>query len=105
MDPGNWSAFFGFGANIVVNMLTLTALLAAVAVFVIDHEFLTASAFALSAAAFACFGFMHGPAVGTGNGLGVTPGMAVAYLIAAGFLFMLSRNPELMAARREVLAE
>ena len=25
--PGDWSAFFGFGTNILVNLLTLTALL------------------------------------------------------------------------------
>src|SRR5438067_11589772 len=25
--PGDWNAFFGFGTNILVNMLTLTALL------------------------------------------------------------------------------
>src|SRR5689334_21122480 len=26
-SPGDWNAFFGFGTNILVNMLTLTALL------------------------------------------------------------------------------
>ena len=25
--PGDWNAFFGFGTNILVNLLTLTALL------------------------------------------------------------------------------
>jgi adenine/guanine/hypoxanthine permease len=33
------------------------------------------------------FGFMHGEAVGIGGGLGVTPGVALAYaVVAAGFL-------------------
>jgi len=35
---------------------------------------------------------MHGPAVGIGNGLGVSPGLALAYLIVAGFLFALSKD-------------
>ena len=26
-SPGDWNAFFGFGTNILVNMLTLTALM------------------------------------------------------------------------------
>ena len=26
-SPGDWNAFFGFGTNILVNMLTMTALL------------------------------------------------------------------------------
>ena len=26
-SPGDWNAFFGFGTNILVNMLTLTILL------------------------------------------------------------------------------
>jgi adenine/guanine/hypoxanthine permease len=33
------------------------------------------------------FGFMHGEAVGIGGGLGVTPGVALAYaVVAVGFL-------------------
>jgi adenine/guanine/hypoxanthine permease len=32
------------------------------------------------------FGFMHGPAVGTGGGLGVTPAVALAYAVMALFL-------------------
>jgi len=32
------------------------------------------------------FGFMHGEAVGIGGGMGVTPGVALAYaVVAAGF--------------------
>jgi adenine/guanine/hypoxanthine permease len=33
------------------------------------------------------FGFMHGESVGIGGGLGVTPGVALAYaVVAVGFL-------------------
>ncbi|MGL4440335.1 MAG: regulator, partial [Bosea sp. (in: a-proteobacteria)] len=44
--------------------------LAAMAVFVIERDFVRASAFAAAGAALTFFGFMHGPAVG----IGVTPG-------------------------------
>jgi AGZA family xanthine/uracil permease-like MFS transporter len=41
------------------------------------------------------FGFMHGPAVGLGNhGLGVTPGVALAYLVIAVFLLGLAMTRE-----------
>ncbi|CAN5185851.1 hypothetical protein BH10PSE11_BH10PSE11_07590 [soil metagenome] len=56
--------------------------LAAMAVFVIERDFVKASAFAAAGAVLTFFGFMHGPAVG----IGVTPGVALAYaLVAAGF--------------------
>jgi adenine/guanine/hypoxanthine permease len=35
---------------------------------------------------------MHGEAVGIGGGLGVTPGVALAYLVVAGGLFWLSKS-------------
>jgi AGZA family xanthine/uracil permease-like MFS transporter len=58
-------------------------------VFVIDREFLKASAFALSGAVLTYFGFMHGEAVGIGGGLGVSPSVALAYaVVAAGFYAM-----------------
>src|SRR3954464_4722630 len=61
--------------------------LGAIGVFVIERDFLKASAFAFSGAVLTYFGFMHGEAVGVGEGLGVTPGVALAYaVIAAGFL-------------------
>jgi AGZA family xanthine/uracil permease-like MFS transporter len=66
--------------------------LAAIAVFIIEREFTKASAFALSGAVLTYFGFMHGPAVGIGDGFGVTPSLALAYLIVAAFLFVLSRE-------------
>jgi adenine/guanine/hypoxanthine permease len=61
--------------------------LGAIGVFVIEREFVKASAFALTGAALTYFGFMHGEAVGIGGGLGMTPGVALAYIVvAAGLL-------------------
>jgi AGZA family xanthine/uracil permease-like MFS transporter len=60
--------------------------LGAIGVFVIERDFMKASAFALTGAVLTYFGFMHGEAVGFGGGLGVTPGVALAYaVVAAGF--------------------
>ncbi|WP_295853762.1 regulator [Tardiphaga sp.] len=60
--------------------------LGAIAVFVIERKFVNASAFALAGAVLTYLGFMHGEAIGTGGGWGVTPGVALAYaLVAAGF--------------------
>lgn len=68
--------------------------LAAMAVFVIERDFVKASAFAAAGAVLTFFGFMHGPAVG----VGVTPGVALAYaLVAAGF-FAYARFGAAMAA-------
>jgi AGZA family xanthine/uracil permease-like MFS transporter len=61
--------------------------LGAIGVFVIEREFVKASAFALSGAVLTFFGFMHGEAVGIGGGLGVTPGVALAYAVVAAGLF------------------
>ena len=61
--------------------------LGAIGVFVIERDFMKASAFAFAGAVLTYFGFMHGEAVGIGGGLGVTPGVALAYaVVAAGFL-------------------
>src|SRR5271168_2648049 len=61
-------------------------ILGAIGVFVIERDFVRASAFALSGAVLTYFGFMHGEAVGIGGGFGVTPSVALAYaVIAAGF--------------------
>jgi AGZA family xanthine/uracil permease-like MFS transporter len=80
--------------------------LAAIAVFVIEREFQKASAFAFAGAVMTYFGFMHGSAVGLGShGLGVTPGVAFAYLIVAVFLFALSRKPSFVAVPDAVPAE
>jgi adenine/guanine/hypoxanthine permease len=61
--------------------------LGAIGVFVIERDFMKASAFAFAGAVLTYFGFMHGEAVGFGGGLGVTPGVALAYaVVAAGLL-------------------
>ena len=57
--------------------------LGAIGVFVIERDFVKASAFALAGAVLTYFGFMHGEAVGIGGGLGVTPGVALAYAVVA----------------------
>lgn len=68
---------FGHGA-------ILTGLiLAAVGVFVIERKFEMAAIFAFAGAVMTFFGFMHGEAVG----FGVSPGVAVAYVLVAGFLW------------------
>jgi len=86
------------GLDILGSGSILTGLvLAAIGVFVIERDFLKASAFALAGAVLTYFGFMHGPSVGIGHGLGVTPTVALAYLVVAGFLFALSRKPAFMA--------
>ncbi|MDI1343479.1 MAG: regulator, partial [Pseudolabrys sp.] len=54
-------------------------------------------AFALAGAVLTYFGFMHGEAIGIGGGFGVTPSVALAYLIVAGFLFALSKQPAVAA--------
>ncbi len=56
--------------------------LGAIGVFVIERDFVKASAFAFAGAALTFFGFMHGEAVG----MNVTPAVALAYaVVAAGF--------------------
>jgi AGZA family xanthine/uracil permease-like MFS transporter len=67
--------------------------LGAIGVFIVEREFAKASAFALAGALLTYFGFMHGEAVGIGGGFGVTPGVAVSYLVVAAFLFGLSKQP------------
>jgi AGZA family xanthine/uracil permease-like MFS transporter len=76
------------GGSILVGLV-----LGAIGVFVIDRKFLNASAFALAGAVLTYFGFMHGEAIGIGGGFGATPSVALAYLIVAGFLFALSKQP------------
>jgi adenine/guanine/hypoxanthine permease len=63
--------------------------LGAIGVFVIEREFEKAAAFAFAGAVLTYFGFMHGESVGIGGGLGVTPGVALAYaVVAVGFFAM-----------------
>ena len=66
--------------------------LGAIGVFVIERDFLKASAFALAGAVMTYFEFMHGEAVGIGGGLGVTPGVALAYAVMAAGLFALAKT-------------
>jgi AGZA family xanthine/uracil permease-like MFS transporter len=68
--------------------------LGAIGVFVIERDFLKAAAFALAGAVMTYFGFMHGEAVGIGGGLGVTPGVALAYAVMAAGLFALAKSRE-----------
>jgi len=66
-------------------------ILGAIGVFVIERDFVKASAFAFAGAVLTYFGFMHGEAVGTGGGLGVTPGVALSYAVVAAGLFALGK--------------
>jgi adenine/guanine/hypoxanthine permease len=69
------------GGSIIAGLI-----LGAIAVFIIERDFVKASAFSMAGAVLTYFGFMHGEAVGIGGGYGVTPGVALAYaVIAAGF--------------------
>lgn len=63
-------------------------MLGAIAVFIIERDYVKASAFAVAAAAMTFFGLMHGPAVG----FAVTPGLAFAYLMVAVFLMACARQ-------------
>ncbi|MBV9491674.1 MAG: regulator [Verrucomicrobia bacterium] len=53
--------------------------LAAIAVFIIERQFMKAGAFALSGAVLTFFGFMHGEKIGIGE----TPVVAISYLLVA----------------------
>src|SRR2546429_222485 len=76
------------GLDVMGGGSILTGLvLGAIGVFVIERDFVKASAFAFSGAVLTYFGFMHGEAVGIGSGLGVAAAVALAYaVVAAGFL-------------------
>jgi AGZA family xanthine/uracil permease-like MFS transporter len=65
--------------------------LGAIGVFVIERDFVKASAFAFAGAVLTYFGFMHGEAVGIGNGLGVTPAVALSYAVVAAGLYALGK--------------
>lgn len=71
------------GLSLLGNGAILSGLvLAAIGVFVIEKQFLTAAAFAFAGAILTFFGFMHGPAVG----FAVTPEVAFAYAMVGGLL-------------------
>jgi len=65
--------------------------LGAIGVFVIERDFVKASAFALAGAVLTYFGFMHGEAVGIGGGFGVTPAVALAYAVVAAAFFAVGK--------------
>jgi adenine/guanine/hypoxanthine permease len=67
--------------------------LGAIGAFVIERKFTEASAFAAAGAVLTFFGFMHGESIG----VAVTPTVAVAYAIVAGFLYALVRYPEFIS--------
>ncbi len=62
-------------------------ILAAITVFIIEREFEKGAAFALAGAVLTFFGFMHGQSLG----INVTPSVALAYLMVAGFLMVCAR--------------
>jgi AGZA family xanthine/uracil permease-like MFS transporter len=65
--------------------------LGAIGVFIIERDFVKASAFAFAGAVLTYFGFMHGEAVGIGGGYGVTPGVALAYAVVAAAFFAVGK--------------
>jgi AGZA family xanthine/uracil permease-like MFS transporter len=67
--------------------------LGAIGALVIERKFTEASAFAAAGAVLTFFGFMHGESIG----IAVTPTVAVAYAIVAGFLYGLVRYPEFIS--------
>lgn len=80
------------GLEVMGGGAILTGLvLGAIGVFVIERDFGKAAAFALAGAVLTYFGFMHGEAVGIGGGLGVTPGVALAYAVVAAVFFALAK--------------
>jgi AGZA family xanthine/uracil permease-like MFS transporter len=78
------------GLEVLGGGAILTGLvLAAIGVFVIERQFVSAAAFAFAGAVLTFFGFMHGESIG----IAVTPSVAIAYTVIAVFLFGLSRYP------------
>jgi len=73
-------------------------ILGAIGVFIIERDFVKAAAFSLAGAAMTYFGFMHGEAVGIGGGLGVTPPVALAYVVVAAILYGLAKSETVPAS-------
>src|ERR1700751_3707533 len=65
--------------------------LGAIGVFVIERDFVKASAFALAGAVLTYFGFMHGEAVGVGGGFGGKPAVALSFAVGAAGLYALGK--------------
>jgi len=77
------------GGSIIAGLI-----LGAIAVFIIERDFIKASAFSLAGAVLTYFGFMHGEAVGVGGGFGVTPSVALAYAVIAAGFYMVGKYGE-----------
>ncbi|MDD3446819.1 MAG: hypothetical protein PHS60_15535 [Zavarzinia sp.] len=63
-------------------------MLGAIGVFIIERQFIKASAFALAAAALTFFGFMHSHSIGIGE----SPTVVVGYILVAGALALAARR-------------
>ncbi|MCF4167148.1 hypothetical protein L2U69_15965 [Zavarzinia compransoris] len=63
-------------------------MLGAIAVFIIERQFMKASIFALAAAALTFFGFMHSHSIGIGE----SPTVVAGYVLVAAFLALASRR-------------
>ena len=68
--------------------ILVSLILAAIAAFIIDRNFVKAAGFALAGAVLTFFGFMHSEAIGIGK----TPMVALSYLVVAAVLYGLSRG-------------
>ena len=62
-------------------------ILGAIAVFIIDRQFIRAGVFALAGAVLAFFGFIHGEKIGFGQ----SPAVALSYLAVAVVLLVCSK--------------
>src|SRR6476660_3029985 len=72
-----------------------------IGVFVIERDSGKASAFALGGSVLTYCGFMYGEAVGIGGGLGVTPGVALAYAVVAAMLLGLAKSDSIPVSHSE----
>src|SRR5579883_2012028 len=82
------------GLEVLGGGAILTGLvLGAIGAFVIERKFTEASGFAAAGSVLTFFGFMHGESIG----FAVTPTVAVAYAMVAGFLYALVRYPEFVS--------
>src|SRR5262249_3822408 len=74
--------------------------LAAIAAFIIDRQFMKAAGFALAGSALTFFGFMHGERIGFGQ----TPVMALSYLAVGAILVGCARFAVVTAKADETTA-
>ena len=82
-------AVLGGGAILV------SLILAAMAVFIIERQWVRAAAFAAAGAVLSFFGFMHSEAIGIGQ----SPLVALSYLLVAGWLLLVTRAQHAPIAR------